>query len=63
MALKEAAVRLAWYIKSYGAIPAADMVKLYLYASGLRHDAEAIELLDEAESIKEYLIEMHRDQK
>jgi hypothetical protein len=57
-ALDEAALRLAWYIKVYGPIPNDDLIKLQTAATGMREDREAQQLLDEARSIKEYLVEI-----
>ena len=57
-ALQEAALRLAWYSKAYGGIPAVELMKLQLSANGLRHDAEAAELLEEANSIRDYLLQI-----
>jgi hypothetical protein len=38
MALQEAALRLAWYTRAHGGIPAAEAIKLQLSASGVRRD-------------------------
>jgi hypothetical protein len=58
MALQEAALRLAWYVRAYGGIPDDQLVKLHQGASGLRRDLETIELLKEADSIRKYLLEI-----
>jgi hypothetical protein len=59
--LKEAALRLAWYVKAYGGIPNAEITKLILCASGIRCDDESIALVREAENIKAYLLEICSD--
>ncbi len=58
MALQEAALRLAWYTRTHGGIPAAQIMKLQLSASGGRRDIEADELLNEANLIRDYLLEI-----
>jgi hypothetical protein len=57
-AMDEAALRLAWYIRTYGPIPNGDLIKLRAVTTGLREDRETKQLLDEARSIKEYLVEI-----
>ncbi len=56
--LKRGQIRLAWYSKTYGSIPDAEIVKLTLVGHGLRDDANTRELFNEARAIKDYLLSL-----
>jgi len=60
-ALREAAIRLAWYIGKYGSIPSSELVGLKLFAMGLRSDDSAKKLLADAREVRAYLLEICKD--
>lgn len=57
-ALKEASLRLAWYLDKYGAIPDADMLKLQLGGHAIQSGTEIRQLLADANTIRELLLEL-----
>ena len=60
MALDGAALRLAWYVRTYGGIPAPETIRLTLVAKGLHKETDAGEPLSEARAINDYLLSICR---
>jgi hypothetical protein len=57
-ALREATLRLAWYMETHGPIPDKEIVKLTIASDGIQHSAETDKLLALARDIKDYLLEI-----
>ena len=55
-ALQEASLRWAWYVRKYGGIPPEEQIHLAMAATGLRNDAEAVEVLAEAGELNEFFL-------
>jgi hypothetical protein len=57
-ALREAALRLAWYVETHGPIPDKEILKLAIAARGIQHTAQTDRLLALARDIEDYLLEI-----
>jgi hypothetical protein len=60
-ALDEAALRLAWYLRTYGEIPSDEVVKLTLIATGIQRRFNTNDLLTEAREVRAHLLELCTD--
>lgn len=56
-ALKEACLRLAWYVTRYGGIPEKEQIRLALFADGFRRDEEGLVAL--AHELEQHFAEMN----
>lgn len=57
-ALREAALRLAWYLETHGPIPDKAILELTMAGHGIKHTAQTANLLALARDINDRLLEM-----